>query len=93
MTTHHAPPFIPTASFPISSTHPRIAAAVKWAGILSTGETECALRDFRAGDNWSGEAVNHFGGTKKLIQVAFACRHLHRRGCRVFRVETIEVTP
>jgi hypothetical protein len=80
------PTFIPSATYPISSTHPRLAAAVKWAGILSNGETECALRAARAGQTWACEAVDHFGGVHTLIETAFLCRTLHRAGIQVVEV-------
>jgi hypothetical protein len=47
--------------------YPRLARLVAWTGILSSGEAGCAIRDFRDGYNFSGEAVNHFGGTRAII--------------------------
>jgi hypothetical protein len=59
--------------------YPRLARLVAWTGILSSGEAGCAIRDYRDGYNFSGEAVNHFGGTRALIKRAIQNRHQIRR--------------
>jgi hypothetical protein len=54
---------------------PKLLRAMRWVAILSHGEAEAALRDFRAGLSYSGEAVNHYGGTRAVIERAIAQRH------------------
>ena len=58
--------------------HPLLIRAMKWVAILSTSEAEACLRDYNEGRDYSGEAVNHFGGTKAVIQRAWDVRHTVR---------------
>jgi hypothetical protein len=58
----------------LSKRYPRLLRAMKWVAVLSDGEALACLRDYKAGLAYSGEAVNHFGGTKKVIERAIACR-------------------
>jgi hypothetical protein len=53
---------------------PHVQRLVKWVGILSDGEADACIRDYRAGLPFSGEAVNHFGGTKAVVNRAVAMR-------------------
>lgn len=57
---------------------PRLLRLVKWVGILSDGEAEACVRDYREGRVYSGEAVNHFGGTRRLIERAVKFRTVMR---------------
>lgn len=52
------------------TTHPRLFRAVKFAAILSDGEAEVCLRQFRNGSDFAGEAVEHFGGVTKVVRAA-----------------------
>jgi hypothetical protein len=60
--------------------YPRLLRAMKWVAVLSDGEAEACLRDYKAGLDYSGEAVNHFGGTKAVIERAIATRAYGRGG-------------
>lgn len=66
--------------------YPRITRALTMAGFTLT-EAGAALRDYRAGNLWSGEAINYTGGTVKAIRSAttdwqrhMAARTMHRGG-------------
>ena len=48
---------------------------VKWVGILSDSETDCAFRCHREGITYCCEAVAHFGGTVVLMRRAADARH------------------
>jgi hypothetical protein len=58
----------------LATRYPHLLRAMKWVAVLSDGEAESCLRDYKAGLAYSGEAVNHFGGTKAVIERAIACR-------------------
>jgi hypothetical protein len=58
----------------LAKRYPRLLRAMKWVAVLSDGEAESCLRDYKAGLAYSGEAVNHFGGTRAVIERAIACR-------------------
>lgn len=45
----------------------RFIRLMQWAACLSEGEAACCIRDYRNGLEYSGEAVNHFGGTRAVI--------------------------
>jgi len=62
-------------AWPLSYTHPRLASAAQFVACLSNSETEAWLRALVAGQDWSGEAVNHFGGVKAVFRSA---RQYHR---------------
>lgn len=54
----------------IARRYPRLLAAMQWVACLSDGEAIACIRDFKAGLAYSGEAVNHFGGTDVVIHCA-----------------------
>jgi hypothetical protein len=54
--------------------HERLIRHMMWVACLSRGEAEACLRDAKAGREWSGEAVNHFGGTGAVIRAAVRTR-------------------
>lgn len=66
--------------------YPNLIRAMCWTACLSTGEAACALRDWRqhrAGlldesQTMGGEAVAHFGGTRRVLTQAVK----HRRWVR-----------
>jgi hypothetical protein len=58
----------------LATRYPRLLRAMRWVAVLSDGEALACLRDYKAGFDYSGEAVNHFGGTKTVIERAIACR-------------------
>lgn len=43
--------------------------------LLSEGEAIAAIADYRAGSEFSSEAVNHYGGTGRCIRDAVRSRH------------------
>lgn len=55
--------------------YPRITAQLTIAGYNLT-EAGAALRDYRAGSQTSGEAINYTGGTQRAISTAYRLRHL-----------------
>ena len=63
----------------INQRYPRLLAAMQWVAILSPGEAACCIRDYKAGRDWSGEAVNHFGGTRAVLQRAWETRGVSRK--------------
>lgn len=56
--------------------YPRITRALTYAGFCPT-EAACAIRDYRAGSLWSGEAINYTGGTRRAITSATTDYHRH----------------
>ncbi len=63
----------------IAASYPRLVRAMCWYSILSITEACAAIRDYKRGSNWSGEAVDHAGGTRCVIRDAVAWRHSIRR--------------
>lgn len=63
----------------LAKRYPRIIRTARWAACLTSGEAVGALEAIKRGDNWAGEAVNHFGGAAKVLQQAAFCRHYVRR--------------
>jgi hypothetical protein len=62
---------------------PRLTQAMQYAAILSYGEAQACIRDYRNGNPYSSEAVNHYGSdsphpTKKVIVTAVKLRHVAR---------------
>ncbi len=57
----------------------RLLTAMRWVAILSHTEAAACLRDYRDGLEWSGEAVNHFGGTRKVVERAIKTRAVLRK--------------
>lgn len=56
--------------------YPRITRALTYAGFCIT-EAGCAIRDYRSGSLFSGEAVNYTGGTRRAITSATQDYHRH----------------
>lgn len=54
---------------------PRLTLAIQRQGILTRGEAESVPRSHRYGIDYGPEAVNHYGGNKKLITDAIKNRH------------------
>lgn len=63
---------------------PRLVFAMRWASTLCETEAAAAIRDYRSGLEWSGEAVNHFGGTRAVLHAAITARHRARLMKRLF---------
>ena len=55
--------------------YPHIIRAMSYIAILSTYESAGAIVDYKRGENYSGEAVNHFGGIREVIRCAWRERH------------------
>jgi hypothetical protein len=55
--------------------YPRTIKVMKYAAILCTAEAVYALKDYKRGDDYSGEAVNHFGGIRAVIRCGYNSRH------------------
>lgn len=53
---------------------PHFIRLVQYVACLSLGEATACIRDYREGRLYSGEAVNHFGGTQAVINRAVALR-------------------
>ncbi len=54
----------------IKARYPRLLAAMKWAACLTDHEATSCIQMHQLGDNWAGEAVNHFGGTRAVLMAA-----------------------
>ncbi len=48
---------------------------MRWVACLSIGEAIACLDSHKRGDNYSSEAVNAFGGTRRVLQQAWEKRH------------------
>lgn len=57
---------------------PRFKKLVQWVASLSEGEADACIRDYRSGQSYCCEAVNHFGGPTAVIQRAVKMRPVHR---------------
>jgi hypothetical protein len=55
--------------------YPRLLAAARHAAILADTEAIHALQRYRAGCPVAGEAVNHYGGTRAVLEAAYRHRH------------------
>ena len=53
---------------------PRLLTAMQWVAVLSKGEAENGLMTYFAGGVHAGEAVNHFGGSRAVIEAAYRRR-------------------
>ena len=53
-----------------------IIRAMQFVAILAQAEAVFAIRDYKAGEDYSGEAVNHFGGIRATIRQAYTMRHI-----------------
>jgi hypothetical protein len=47
--------------------------------LLSGTEAAICIRDLKAGRRWSVEAVNEYGGTRKVLVDAWKYRSFHAR--------------
>lgn len=56
----------------------RLIRCMQFVACLSAREARYAIRDWRLGLEHSGEAVNHFGGIREVLQRAIAVRHTVR---------------
>lgn len=54
----------------IRSRYPRLIRALCWAGCLTEGEAVGAIYNRQIGEEWAGEAVNHFGGVQAVLRAA-----------------------
>lgn len=61
----------------MAKTYPRLVKAMQWAACLSEGEANACIRDHKAGFPFSGEAVNHYGGTRAVLERAASARVRH----------------
>ncbi len=59
--------------------YPRLVCAMRGTALLSGTEAAICIRDLKAGRRWSVEAVNEYGGTRKVLVDAWKCRKLHAR--------------
>jgi hypothetical protein len=55
--------------------YPHVIRAMKCAALLCTSEAVYCIRDLKLNDDYSGEAVNHYGGTHEVLKVAWNIRH------------------
>jgi hypothetical protein len=58
--------------------YPRLVRAMRGVIALNGDEAAICIRDLKAGRRWSGEAVNHYGGTHKVAADAWKCRRATR---------------
>lgn len=58
---------------------PRLVRSLRFAACLNSTEAANAIVMHRAGHQWAGEAVNHYGGVVAVLQGAVRCRHAARR--------------
>ena len=56
------------------SRYMRLERLMMFAACLSRGESHACIRDFKAGRAYSGEAVNHYGGTRAVMDAALRLR-------------------
>ncbi len=54
----------------IKARYPRLITAMKWAACLTDREATSCIQCHQNGDNWAGEAVNHFGGNRAVFKAA-----------------------
>jgi hypothetical protein len=54
--------------------YPRLVRAMRGIAMLTGMEAATCIRDFKAGRRWSGQAVNHYGGTHKVTGDAWKYR-------------------
>lgn len=58
----------------IEQRYPRIIRLMQFAACLSTSEAAGCIRDYVDGSQYSGEAVNHYGGTHAVMASAMRLR-------------------
>jgi hypothetical protein len=54
--------------------YPRVLRLMAFAACLSPTEAAACIRDFKAGSAFSGEAVNHYGGTRAVMDSVLRLR-------------------
>jgi hypothetical protein len=59
--------------------YPRLVRAIERIAILNGIEAAACIRDLKAGHRWSGQAVNHYGGTHKVVADAWKSRRVARQ--------------
>ena len=59
--------------------YPRLIRAMRGTALLSGTEAAICIRDLKAGRRWSVEAVNAYGGTRKVLVDAWKYRRFHAR--------------
>jgi hypothetical protein len=59
--------------------YPRLIRAMRGTALLSGMEAAICIRDLKAGRRWSVEAVNAYGGTRKVLVDAWKYRRFHVR--------------
>jgi hypothetical protein len=62
----------------IMARYPRLIRILKWLAVLSNGEATGCILSYIRGDDYSSEAVYHYGGPTKLIQQAIQFRERTR---------------
>lgn len=80
MTTHGArSAFLRSYDIPaILSHYPRMVRAMQGIVILNGAEAAACILDLKAGRRWSSEAVNRYGGTRKVAGDAWRYRNVAR---------------
>lgn len=58
----------------IEGKYPRLLRLMQWAALLNDSESSACLRDYVDGNEYSSEAVHHYGGATKVVQRAVALR-------------------
>ncbi len=58
----------------IEQRYPRLIRLMCFAACLSTSEASACIRDYVDGHLYSGEAVNHYGGTRAVLERAAKLR-------------------
>ena len=54
--------------------YPRLVRAMQGIAMLNGVEAAACIRDLKAGRRWSSEAVNRYGGTRKVATEAWKYR-------------------
>lgn len=58
--------------------YPLVIRAMKFVALLTNGEATACIEAIKRGDEWSSEAVDHFGGTRAVLEAAWRRRHVVR---------------
>lgn len=58
----------------------RLVEAMRRIATLNGIEAAGCIRDLKAGRRWSSEAVNHYGGTRRVASDAWRSRRATRPG-------------
>ena len=56
--------------------YPRLVRTMRRIALLSGTDAAICIRDFKAGRRWSVEAVNEYGGTRKVLVDTWKYRRL-----------------